>query len=340
MLKYKTTFVLGAGASSEYKMPLGSELLRDISGMFERLSDGQLGTLKEIHWQAFRWALPISSYEQGQMDAWHKAAKTLASGIPAFDSIDQLIAAHQSDDRVATLGRLCIAYQIAERESRVGLVQNLQVSPRPRPNFNEGYIRQMWSIILRGIEITPKENLFRNLQVISFNYDRVFQNGIYDLLVSSQLFEKSRCADLVDQIPVVFPYGQWASWRSELDFSALRNGAYMESISKSISTFTSDSSAHNADTVRNLFRDSEVIVFLGFGFHDANLKFLPLPETRPEATVLATVFGTSQQTQYRVKTAIEAAFAPSKASLPVKPIEFVDGVASKLLKDYKDFLAA
>jgi hypothetical protein len=104
MLKEKTLFVVGAGASKEFNLPLGFDLKHQIAVALyqppeDRSAKGGI-------------VMAVQTYiQQNRLDynaIWAKA-KTIAGALPLAGSIDGYIESHSHDKDVLFLGKLAIA---------------------------------------------------------------------------------------------------------------------------------------------------------------------------------------------------------------------------------------
>jgi hypothetical protein len=118
MLKKRTVFVIGAGASAEFGLPVGSQLQQHIAelvnmkfedfGYQQKSGDAKLfESLKREH--------------RSEINAYIEAGRHIHDAVGLSHSIDNFMDSHQSNSRVVEVGKLGIARAItkAERQSKL-----------------------------------------------------------------------------------------------------------------------------------------------------------------------------------------------------------------------------
>src|SRR6266853_1701782 len=123
MLSSKTVFIVGAGASSEAGLPVGSELkgiiARKLDLRFEHFSS-PIGSGDLTIFEALRRQYP------NDINTYLGACWRVRDGIILAPSIDDFIDAHQEDETIAECGKLAIARSILEAERRSKLFYELR----------------------------------------------------------------------------------------------------------------------------------------------------------------------------------------------------------------------
>src|SRR5262249_46984985 len=121
MLRNKTVFVVGAGASKEFDLPLGYDLglqiQRALDIKFEmgnRLvsGDGQIYTWLQRH---------VQQLGERDVNPWLYACWRICEAIPHHNSIDNLIDNYAGEEKVELCGKLGIAklMLVAEQKSKL-----------------------------------------------------------------------------------------------------------------------------------------------------------------------------------------------------------------------------
>lgn len=110
-------FVVGAGASKEVGLPVGSELKDRIANALDiRYKDGyNLTKGDRLILQAFR-AL-AEQQKIGNIDLYLEASRHIAGAMPQAHSIDEFIHAHQENPFITICGKLAIARCILDAKS-------------------------------------------------------------------------------------------------------------------------------------------------------------------------------------------------------------------------------
>lgn len=115
MFAQRTVFVIGAGCSREYGIPIGDGLRDKI---VEKL--GQFGEpidFENPNLPIFLQA--IWNVAGNLVQDWCGSAKSMAVGLGQSSSIDRYLNFHQSKQRIVTIGKLSIVEEILKAESEV-----------------------------------------------------------------------------------------------------------------------------------------------------------------------------------------------------------------------------
>lgn len=140
----------------------------------------------------------------------------------------------------------------------------------------------------RGV---PKEDLsriFNHVSFIVFNYDRCIEHFLRHALKHLYAIEDQEAQSMVEGLRIIHPYGavnsaQFGATRA--DYAALATG---------IRTYTEQT--HAADMLNELqiqIDEAEAIVFLGFAYHDQNMRLIVPREGMSTKPVFGTAFGMS-----------------------------------------------
>src|SRR5260370_33577570 len=109
MFNRRTLFILGAGASKEVKLPLGSELVDIIYGKLNLMRAQTHGDKRLL--ETLTWYAP-----NGKIDPYVSAAQKIADGLPLLHSIDDYLEIHQDDELIQFVGKLAIVKSIMDAE--------------------------------------------------------------------------------------------------------------------------------------------------------------------------------------------------------------------------------
>lgn len=123
MLKQKTVFVVGAGASKEFNLPVGVDLAITISGKLNVLFDDFGRDITAGDRDLFNNVTKTHSQE---LSHYQKAAWLIRDGIILAHSIDDFLDVHQHDRRVVTYGKAAIAKCILEAELKIQTIFRCQ----------------------------------------------------------------------------------------------------------------------------------------------------------------------------------------------------------------------
>lgn len=327
----KTVFVVGAGASFEFGLPIGNDLKNqigkalafDVANYRPNPGKGD-GYLFET----------IQSYAQynrgGQIDPakFFLASSHISSAMVLAPSIDNFIHAHNGNSEVEFCGKLAIAHLILRAESKSKLRFPSETIFTPRLDWSEEtWLVALLKLICEDCNLEKLPARLSGIKFIIFNYDRCIEHFIYHAI---QLYYGMSPADvgkIVNNIEFFHPYGVVGKlpWQSVSDIAQSMNfggGPTRDELIKiaaEIKTFTegTDSDSSDVIAIRRSMEQAERIVFLGFAYHRLNVELL-LGPTAPERTktrrVIGTAYGMSDDDARLVRDDLEQRlFAPSLA---------------------------
>lgn len=285
MFKKRTLFVVGAGASAEYGLPVGTGLAATISKKLDVKYDrfGREPTTGDIElWQQIQYA------HQQEVTEYQNAAWLIRDGVLLSNSIDDFLDVHAENLRAVKIGKAAIVRSIleAERSSKLFFDKSNIYN-----KFNFSKIEGTWLIKLmrvlgRGVPPQQAKSMFKNVSFVVFNYDRCIEHFFFTALKQFYNFTDPQAAEVVQELRIFHPYGRVAPLphedRGGIEYggSADRLSAQYVKLSSSIRSYTEQvDDGDEIALIRAEVQAAEKIVFLGFAFHDQNMSLLkPLAE--------------------------------------------------------------
>jgi len=265
----RTVFIVGAGASTDFGLPLGSKLAEQISDIVrDEINSRCQGPLFD------------SVLRSGIPGEWGEAARDLSGGLVVARSIDRFLDSRRSDRLVIEFGKRGIAEAIA-RSERSSFIGNLpgeewgQVH-QALANSNGTWLAGLFGMLQEGCPPADCANVFGSCAFITFNYDRCIERYL-QFAFRHTLNQSSDAADAhVDAIPIVHVYGSLGSLPSQGDegipFGPSPNR--VDDAAASIRTFTEGALDGTLEEAHRLIAEAELLVFLGFGFDPLNVRAL------------------------------------------------------------------
>lgn len=317
MFQSKTLFVVGAGASAEAGLPVGDKLKNIIADLlniqleFNRQISGDAAIVR-----ALREHVEIAEVPPAVSETYIPACHQIRKAMPQAPSIDTYIDNHAGNEQIALCGKLAIARSILEAE-RDSL---LYIDPREQPaQLNYVTLQSTWyhrwfSLLCTGHDLDHIEQLFDNISFIIFNYDRCVENFLYFSLQNYYGIDENRSAELLRRVQFFHPYGSvgqlpWQNNDGATPFGGRGGGPSLLSIAAQIKTFTEQIEDVTAiSSIQKLMTESEVIVFLGFKFHEPNMKLLRVPYVSQGKRVYSTSYGLSAHDRHVLRGSISKLF--------------------------------
>jgi hypothetical protein len=323
MFSQPIAFIIGAGASAEYGMPTGADLVTKIASNVNPISDPDLINLFSARLDVYQRAgLELSNFIQ--------------SGVP---SIDDALSWFSSRPEIIELGKAAIASEILKAETASPLYVG-----HPDPTFvtkvSNTWMRHFLSMVMTGHQNEYAESAFKNVFVINFNYDRTVEHFLHAALQHNFGLEEARAKRIVSELKMFRPYGKIGPLPWQLPsgpaFGESAAGADLLAVSKNILTFSEGITDAMRVQIQSALEMSRVTVFLGFGFHNQNMNVLRVRTAEAWRRAYATVFRMPPENYRDMKHAIARAVGRQIEDRPV----LVDWPAHQLLTHLRPALMA
>jgi hypothetical protein len=314
MFRSKTLLVLGAGASAEVSLPIGNKLLDTICDTtdfkFEHFNR-QVGGNPMIL-EALKLELDEGDSVQ-RLNEHIESAHILRKAAVQALSIDNLVHSLENED-VERIAKIAIVHGIHKAEENSREFKRSQKHPfeLPMENFRNSWFSYFTKLLCEGVKKSEVDNIFENLEIVNFNYDRCIEQYLPDSISDALDLPIDKCRELVDSLLIHRPYGfagklPWQSSSSPEARFGGEDASVLVKCARNIQTFTEGvQSKGKLQEIRNSVHSAKRIVFLGFAFHRQNLELLSVG-SNTEAQVLATVDGISKNDQKVIEREIATA---------------------------------
>ena len=135
--------------------------------------------------------------------------------------------------------------------------------------------------LYNGIRKDAINELFDNISLIIFNYDRCVEHLIYHAIQNYYAIDANRAAVLMQSLEIFHPYGVVGRlpFQSAKDAVPFGSGANQPkkllSLASQIKTYSERIEEESAVAgIRQIVQNAEIIVFLGFAFHGQNMDLI------------------------------------------------------------------
>lgn len=126
---------------------------------------------------------------------------------------------------------------------------------------------------------------------------------------------KEISAEACENIKIIHPYGcigklPWQTMKNGdvvFEYGHVENN--LSSVYNKIRTFNEENNCDNVSLVKKIIEDYELIVFLGFGFHDQNISFIRPNLNNKSKTILGTVYGFSDFNSREIERKLGSIFS-------------------------------
>ncbi len=189
MIEENTVFILGAGASKPYGYLTGLELLDEVywGTHYTNTDTGLYQELKRL------------SFDEKDIKEFNRAIYN--SGENSIDSFLE----YRDNDKFKRIGKIAMAYLLIRKEA--DSIHKFSVHSKDNDNFSvskDNWYHYLYSTYLRTSFDDFNKN---NFSVITFNYDRSFEQYLFSRLKTFGNSD-SECAEKLSQINIIHLYGK------------------------------------------------------------------------------------------------------------------------------------
>lgn len=334
-----TLFIVGAGASYDYGLPVGNALANEIRLRAMALASGNnltdLGKVGEH----------LMNRYPNIVDRTPKMAalKKIAERIYPAASIDRFIEQNNHDQSVTEMGKVLIASCIADAEASGSLSldagEKVELFASP---VSASWCDAFLKFLVRGEHWTSvDEMLGRNYSVVCFNYDRCLERYLISGLQQAFGLRYSAAWDLVyNKLKILHPYGQLGRLPSKAPEGddGIAYGCRLTDpwvMAKNIRTFTEQSTDRSGDAeVYKAIDRADRIVFLGFSFEQLNMEMMRIYPSK-RRRVFASAFGIEPSQESELSSRIRNMLGVEPDDAQHTSVKFAFGKSCKqTLDDY------
>lgn len=309
MIRTKTLFIVGAGASFEVGLPLGADLTTRIANALDFRSSRGASSERDLVRAAISVLCKRPNAARDANGLFAKASQ-ISRALATAASIDVFIDNHSHDSDVAIIGKLGIAACLIEAERNSMLCPPHPASPINLAGVPDNWFVRLFHILAEGIKAHSIESMFDNVEFVVFNYDRCIELFLEQAISSRFLIDLSRARRIVrDHCPILHVYGSLGSifdndrtidFGCRLDPGTFIAGDTVVRMSENLRTFAEAEAGANGPQVKKFVSGAHRLVFLGFGFHPQNVELLKV-DSSDIREYRATVFGMSDSNQIEVR---------------------------------------
>jgi hypothetical protein len=319
MFKRKTLFIIGAGASAEVDLPVGAELAKAISRMLDVHPAGVKNPTGEMLLAQLYDKHPIAH------NGYHRAAMLISDGVRLANSIDDFLDRHSGNEPVQLVGKIAIVKSIIDAE-RASFLSRYPRSSTLLDVLATTWYMKFFRMLGSGIHVSNARQIFDNVAFIVFNYDRCLEFFLTNALQQVYNVSQAEAESIVDDLHIIHPYGVVA------DLPLNGSGAPFGGIDKfdhdyvalsaGVKIFTEQiGAADMLSQIRQEMFVSEQIVFLGFGYHEPNMRMLAPGKQLNLRPVIGTALGMSESSIDVIKNQLANMFSGGiHGKLPVMQI--------------------
>lgn len=284
MIKDKTVFILGAGASRPYGYPTGGELREKICKDFTN---------------AHSLFKPGEPYWDARLDLAGQFTKRFFEA-GANTSIDLFLARlNPTDkDKFTEIVKTAISFFILKAECDSKFDENMEREKREQDWYAPLLSKMISTLITHDIYERIEDNA---VTFITFNYDRSLEYYIHRCFTSTFPDAPKEYLQKIGSeiLKIHHVYGKIANlpWQSmagdSLPYRQHNFTGYIDNTIKNIKTIYEMPESVKKDIQESLV-EAQQIFFLGFGYAEENLKAMGIPEILKDGSRTTKIYGTAQ----------------------------------------------
>lgn len=330
--------VLGAGASKEVGLPIGTELKSEIARLLDIRFPGdkrQQGG-DELLAEAYRVLVAHEKDRNGQFEQFVSMGWRIRDAMPQAISIDNFIDCHANEPKIAVCGKLAIARAILSAEAKSTLAVNEKQAhcQMDFARYSSTWFNGFFQLLTEHCSIEALADRLREVVIVSFNYDRCLEHYLFNAIQNYYGVRPDKAAELIDNLEIYHPFGKvgslpWIGGDNTIGFGSEVDVDQFILVSQQIRTFTegTDPSNSNIKLIRATINSARRIVFLGFAFHRLNMELL-----------FDTAGSTTKETQIIFGSAL--GISPSDCSIIRSELSSKTGLSNELVELRNDATCA
>jgi len=345
MFRAKTVLVIGAGASVEVGLPVGEGLLNKIAELTHIKFDPYRQTSGDhVIVDALKGILNEGRDVKLLNEHLHAAWQLGESAKQAL-SIDNVIDALE-DSRIELVGKLGIvrAILLAESSSHYFRHLNNDLGKIDISKFSETWYSSFTKILTENKKKSEIKDIFSNIEIINFNYDRCLEHYLPFSLSSYYGVDQGVIREAMQSLIIHRPYGvsgrlPWQAGAAPAVAFGAGNADQLAEAAKQIRTFTERiEEGTQLKAMRTAIANADRIVFLGFAFHRQNVELLA-QQVQTHAEIVATTFKISKSDKAIIRSELDKAFDIHDL-LNEQRVELADMTCQQFFKEYWRTLTA
>jgi hypothetical protein len=303
MFNKPTVLIIGAGASAEFNMPVGADLMGRIGAAVNSGGEGQISD--ELLARRIQECLGPEHAER-----LLRYGPRLTAVISQFVSMDEALHFLSAEPDIVELGKLAIAHEIMKAERHSHLYGAIHDNRSGVEVSNNSWTNRFLQMALSASRRHEVSSMFANVTIIDFNYDRVLPQYLYWALQHNLELPQAMAADCVNNLKILHPYGSLGhlEWQASTDFLQFgADQANLAEIAGRIRTYTEEVGGPEQAKLRTLIDSAKLFVVIGFGFHRQNIQIVSGTAPHKRAPIFMTVYAVDHDNHAAVQLEMQNA---------------------------------
>jgi hypothetical protein len=294
VIKRKTVFVLGAGASCEFGFPAGDKLAAIIAKVCDLRWEDQGAFVGEGDKFLSRLGIEQNELEQ--------AGQLIRRGVAGSRSIDEFLEGHASKTSVQILGKAAIVQTVLAKER----ASSLWLSGKGRdewidmlnPDITSTWLTKLYRHMSANVVAGDLSTMFENVTFVTFNYDRIVEQFFYHMVLN-QHGDAVNLNELSEHLKILHVYGSVGDIDAFpgpdiIPFGTDARDGYFDlrKLQSRIRIYTETfADKKMLEQIHAAMRDADQIFFLGFAYHEPNMNILkPAGDYQKTTKIFGTIY--------------------------------------------------
>ena len=287
----RSVFIIGAGASNEIGMPIGTDLRNNIIDILTKVKNHRTSRVLGGNKSSLDMELPdhikaardaILEYKRYSIKEVDKSIFNLDEIIISLEltsSIDNLLYDFRDVPEIQAIGKIAIVSAILRAESDCALGKTSN-NHKIKPTLEGTWYYSLFLELNKQANLNTFIRRLSNVYFIIFNYDRTLEYYFYNSIRRFYKTTADETADIINNMNIYHPYRQVGflefqreEIKTEFGFIDIDN---IYAISSLIKTFMLDNFNDDEDykKARSFLYEAEKIFLLGFAFYPQNIDLL------------------------------------------------------------------
>lgn len=279
-MERNTVYVVGAGASFEVGLPIGSALKNEIANTLRMKFE--YGSFKEGNYDLYQ-TLRRHAKNNVETNEYLKAALRIRNNMPLATSIDNFIDSERGNEKLALCGKIGIVDSIlkAEKRSKLYFSRQSDTQTIKFSSLEKTWYLPFFRALTENCRTVDLSERFSTITLIIFNYDRCIEHFLFHALKSYYNLQDADVVPIINCLTVIHPYGTVGAleWQDRSSSTIMEFGGEIQThhiieYASRIRTFTEGAHSEIMSTLQEKMKNAKRLVYLGFAFHHLNMKLL------------------------------------------------------------------
>jgi hypothetical protein len=280
-LNKNTVYVIGAGASFEVGLPVGSELKSEIAKTLRMKFE--YNSFKDGNYDLYQAFRRHTKNNNAEVNEYLTAAARIRKNMPLATSIDNFIDSERGNGKLALCGKIGIVDSIlkAERKSRLYFSSQSEEQSIIFSSLEKTWYLPFFRTLTENCRSEDLLERFSAVTLIIFNYDRCIEHFLFHALKNYYNLKDADVISIISNLTIIHPYGTVGAlqWQEKLSSTIIEFGSEIHTrdiieYANRIRTFTEGAHSEIMSTLQKKMRSANRLIYLGFAFHYLNMKLL------------------------------------------------------------------